>query len=566
MPTRIGLRPPPAPGRHRRLRGLLGATLGLVAVGALAPASLAATPTPADIEAFLASNGLACASAPEPSGGTRHRCETDERNEFGMASLGAQYVVDRAGSLTIFSVETATQGLTPPTGRYREFLVDAAALRCDNDRAEIETFVVENGSASTDDGSTLAPAFPGRGCLLHLSHAASGRTDNPTINQSFLSILGVEPRPGASAPDGGAATALPSGAPSGASEPTTATAGPGSSAPGGQGDRRPPSGGSFANSIPLPADVSSDPLVVAQSALLTLALLLLMPVPGQLFNSTLEAHEDEIRRSLRLDRVRAIGHAAGDFWRSWLGVAVFTAIAAALYGLLDPSFGFDVRSLSTYVGMLAGIVIVTVAFALPAWVLHGRASQPSVKVVPLSLAVGVVCVAISRVTGFQPGYLYGLLIGLAFARELSGSEEARMVAGSAALMLLAAFAAWIALAALPAGEETSLVLLSVRTALAAVLVAGLEGVAFGLLPFRFLPGEALFAGNRLLWAALLGAGTFAFFHVLINPASGYLADTSRTPLLTTLALFVGFGVGSLAFWGWFRFRPSGAPSRQPPRT
>jgi hypothetical protein len=291
-----------------------------------------------------------------------------------------------------------------------------------------------------------------------------------------------------------------------------------------------------------------------------------MPFPGQLFNSTLEAHEDEIRRSLRLDRLGAIRRAGGSFWGSRLGVAVFTAVAAALCALLDPSFGSDARSLWTYLGMLAGIVIVTVAFAVPAWLIHGRAARPSVKVIPLSLAVGVLCVAISRVTGFQPGYLYGLLIGVAFARELNRAEEARVVAASAGLMLVAAFAAWIALAALPSGEASSFALLSVRTALAAVLVAGLEGVAFGLLPFRFLPGEALFAGNRALWAALLGAGMFAFFHVLINPASGYLADTSRTPLLTTLALFAGFGLGSVAFWGWFRFRPSAASGRQPPST
>lgn len=556
MPTRLGLPPLPEPRGHRRTRALIASTLGLLVLGILAPASLAATPSAADVQAFLAAHGLSCRSSPEPAGGIRYGCENGERNEFGMAALGAQYVIDPTGSVTIFSVETATQGLTPPTGRYREFLVSAAALRCDDDPAELEAFIVENGSASTDSGSKLAPAFAGNGCLLHLSHAASGRTDNPTINQSFLSILGVEAVPGASASDPEA----------------PATPGPGSSttsgpvAPG--GGPRPSSavGGSFASSVPRPTEVSSDPLVLAQSALLTLALLLLMPFPGQLFNSTFEAHEDEIRRSLRLDRLRAIGDAAGGFWRSWPGVAVFTAIAAALYALLDPSFGLDLRSLSTYVGMLAGIVVVTLAFALPAWVVHGRAARPSVKVVPLSLGVGVVCVAISRVTGFQPGYLYGLLIGLAFARELSVAEEARVVAASAALMLVGAFAAWIGLAALPPGDEASFAVLSLRTALAAVLVAGLEGVAFGLLPFRFLPGEALFAGNRLLWAALLGAGVFAFFHVLINPASGYLADTSRTPLLTTLALFVGFGLGSVAFWGWFRFRPSGDPARQPPET
>ena len=65
---------------------------------------------------------------------------------------------------------------------------------------------------------------------------------------------------------------------------------------------------------------------------------------------------------------------------------------------------------------------------------------------------------------------------------------------------------------------------------------------------RFLPGEQLYAWNRLVWGALLVIGASAFFHILINPASGYLSDTSRTPLFTALALLVGFAAVSIAVW------------------
>ena len=47
-----------------------------------------------------------------------------------------------------------------------------------------------------------------------------------------------------------------------------------------------------------------------------------------------------------------------------------------------------------------------------------------------------------------------------------------------------------------------------ETVLAAVMVAGLEGTVFGLLPLRFLPGESVYAWNRVVWGALLaGSGT-----------------------------------------------------------
>jgi hypothetical protein len=318
-------------------------------------------------------------------------------------------------------------------------------------------------------------------------------------------------------------------------------------------------GVAFGASIPEPAQVSTDPTVLLQSAALAALLVFLMPFPSQLFNSTLETHESEVRRWLRLDRIGAAVAGIGAFWSSWLGVLTFTALAALLYGFLDPGFGLDLGSLATFTGMLLGIVLVTAAFAVPVIIAHRRlGDRPSPKVVPISLLVGVACVLVSRVTSFQPGYLYGLLIGFAFATELSATEEGRVTAIGAGLMLGVSLLSWLGLGLVPDADAFGIVV--VRTALAALLVAGLEGVVFGLLPMRFLPGEPLYQWNRVLWGALLLVGAFAFFHILINPASGYLSDTSRTPLFTVIALLLGFSLVSVAFWAWFRFRaPAAGP-------
>ena len=327
----------------------------------------------------------------------------------------------------------------------------------------------------------------------------------------------------------------------------TAVAAPAPAAPAEPGERP------FAASVPKPGEVSTDPIVLLQSAALAALLVFLMPFPSQLFNSTLEAHENEVRRWLRLDRIGSAVGGIGAFWASWPGVAMFTLLAAVLYGFLDPGFGFSLASLATFLGMLVGIVLVTAAFAVPVVLAHRRLGDRwQLKVVPVSLIIGVACVLLSRLTGFQPGYLYGLLIGLAFARELSAADEGRATAIGAVVMLAVALVAWLGLGTLPEGEGFGLVVL--RTSLAALMVAGLEGVVFGLLPMRFLPGEPLYAWNRILWGALLAVGAFAFFHILINPASGYLSDSSRTPLFTVLALLIGFSLVSVAFWAWFRFR------------
>jgi len=109
--------------------------------------------------------------------------------------------------------------------------------------------------------------------------------------------------------------------------------------------------------VPTVAKVSTDPIVVLQSAALPALLVFLMPFPSQLFNSTLESHEDEVRRWLRLDRIGSAIGGIGAFWALWPGVALFTLLAAVLYGFLDPGFGLDLGSLATFPGMLLGIVL-----------------------------------------------------------------------------------------------------------------------------------------------------------------------------------------------------------------
>ena len=91
------------------------------------------------------------------------------------------------------------------------------------------------------------------------------------------------------------------------------------------------------------------------------------------------------------------------------------------------------------------------------------------------------------------------------------------------------------------------------------MVGGLEAVAFGMLPIRFMPGRAIYTWSRVAWAALFALGLFAFIQVLIGPSSGYLADLAPGAWLAALGVFAAFGAFSILFWAWFRFRPEAEP-------
>lgn len=496
--------------------GLLLALPGLVAGDGLPAPRPGASQGPSGdaLRAVMDAHGLSCNPDQGVNGEPELFCV---RQAAGTLTLTANFTTDPA----LVLIAGAT-GSPPLAQEGVDFVAELADLFCSADRAAMDAYV---GGAVGGGARPQAYDFTDAACELH-TQVTSFPAASPPLAGAILTAFALGPsgNPGTTPP--------PSGAPS---------SGAAGEAP-------------FADSVATPARVSRDPLVLLESAGLAAAIVLLMPFPGQLFNSTLEEHEDEVRRWLRLDRGRGAASRIGAFWASWPGIAIFAAAAALLYGFLDPTFGPDAHSAATFVGMLAAIALVTLVFAIPAWRLHRRRGDPAgLKVVPLSLAVAAICVVISRLTGFQPGYLYGLLIGLAFAHELSAVEEGRSTAIAAAVMLVSAAVAWLALGALPAGDA-SFGTTALRTALAAITVAGLEGVVFGLLPFRFLPGEPLYGWNRVLWAALLGIGAFAFLHILINPASGYLADTSRTPLLTVIGLLLGFSLVSVAFWAWFRFR------------
>lgn len=374
---------------------------------------------------------------------------------------------------------------------------------------------------------------------------------------------------------------------------------------------------SFASSVPDPTQINLDPVVVAESVAITAGVVLLVPFPSALFNSTLEDNYDAVmagvgtvRRKLRdwwlrfLARLReerarrrqpaiapqpgpsvdqahplagplppsarptppppaptAPGQPSGDVWRTPLGIVGFVGISALCYSFLDPTFSISFTSLASLVGLAVGLLIILIAYGLPLFYFSRNQRIPlTVRALPASLIIALVCVLVSRIANFQPGYLYGLVIGFFFAHELSPQIEGKAEAWAAGTSLGAAFVAWVLLAFIRGGAAGGDPVMNalLQSATVTVVVAGIENALFAMLPMRFLPGAAVYKWKRIVWIALLGLGIFAFAHVLLNPAAGagYLSDTTRTPFVTLVVLLVLFGVASVAFWAWFRFRPS----------
>ena len=364
-------------------------------------------------------------------------------------------------------------------------------------------------------------------------------------------------------------------------------------------------GNSFRDSVP--TRITLDPIVVAQSVAITAGVIVLVPFPSALFNNTLEENYVEVvgwlariraglerlwsrllvwvRRQVAARRSNApssgpaplsagstpdafpsgtdsqLAQDPPDKWRSPLRIAGFVLLTALLYAFLDPTFGFSLDSIATFAGLALGLSVVLLAYGLPLLLLSRRDGfSLTVRALPATLFIGLMCVLVSRIADFQPGYLYGLVVGFFFAHGVERKVEGRAEAVAAGASLLAALIAWILLAFLR-GTGTApgdLFAVLLEAAMVTTVVAGLENGVFAMLPLRFMPGAAVYAWDRRVWVALLALGLFGFAHVLLNPAegAGYLADTTRTSFFTLILLLGVFAIASVLFWAYFRFRPA----------
>jgi hypothetical protein len=321
-----------------------------------------------------------------------------------------------------------------------------------------------------------------------------------------------------------------------------------------------------------------------QDLLLVAVLGLLIVFPAQLFNSTYEENHERI--DVALARLR--------FWRRRPSVSTATVgaipaqppdetivepapasrvrrlavfagclvVGTLLAGFLDPKFGTTTASYAlltgVFVSVLVTVLVVVLAGRLHRSVTHHE-SDWYLEAIPSALLVAVVCVLVSRLTHFEPGYLYGVLGGAVFVAALERRDEGRAEVTVSVVVLVLALGSWIAFepvshAATKAGAGYPV--LALDSLLASLFIGSLEGMLFGLVPLRFLPGARIKNWSWAAWAVLAAVVAYVFVHVLLMPESGYLGRSTSASVTTTIALFAAFAVVSVLFWAYFRWRPT----------
>jgi hypothetical protein len=230
--------------------------------------------------------------------------------------------------------------------------------------------------------------------------------------------------------------------------------------------------------------------------------------------------------------------------RPWF-IAVL-ALGGILGGLLNPHFGLNSESVSGFGATLVSFVI----GATLSWYIaklfrrhHKYPTHTYLKALPLGLAVAAICVLISRVTNFEPGYLYGIVVSIAFVETLEERHNAHLTVISTFSTLAVALLAWFAWVPINhlAGLHTGNIPLGiVDDVLGSIFVGGLVGTVIGLMPLQFMPGGALLKWRKDVWAIVFFVALFLLVEVELNPDSGP-THHGGAPIVTAIVLFIGFG-------------------------
>jgi hypothetical protein len=315
-------------------------------------------------------------------------------------------------------------------------------------------------------------------------------------------------------------------------------------------------------SLPQPWQVPVDAVSIGISLLAALAMIVLVAIPAELFNSTLEENNAEVRALLHLPARRREP-------RQPLSPAatftLFVLVGGFLYALLSPGFGPDASSFALVVGMTVALAVTTAGFAFPQGVYMRRRFGDSgrLSVVPATLVVSTVFVILSLAVRLNPGLIYGVVAGFAFRNALAEDEEGRLAAGTTVFLLLVCLTAWFTRAAisdLAAGPDAGFMILAVEAALAGVVLVGLESLTIGLIPLRALNGRKIANWSFPAWMAVFTITTAAFVHILLTPSSGYVSPLQGRSGVIFLCLAGLLAAGAVAFWAYFQFRE---PRREP---
>jgi len=314
----------------------------------------------------------------------------------------------------------------------------------------------------------------------------------------------------------------------------------------------------FASTLPTFGSFPVTPTTVAVTGGIAVAFLLLVAFPSELLEDTIRENYDRafawlapVRR--RVDRAR--GRFGGMLRNPWAGIALSVVATAVILGFADPAFGFTGASVRLLLGMLISVAVVNIGIYLLVLRLakRGYGITGTLRSLPGALIIVALSVLVSRLANISPGFLFGLVLAVVFAREPQLAQRAKLVILTTALTIAAGILAWLGYSALVGLHGSGFWYELALEALVAITLEAVGTLIITMLPLTFLDGRVIFRWNRWAWAGIYLL-TVAVFVVIVMPISNNWGAMTA-PIFGWGTLFVVFAIVAFGTWAVFRFVP-----------
>lgn len=308
---------------------------------------------------------------------------------------------------------------------------------------------------------------------------------------------------------------------------------------------------SILSTLVAPANAGTAPLQLGFAALLTIVLVLLIAFPTALLNSAVETGTGRLDGWRRARVARGVPAAtSAPVSRPWWWACLGIVLAAFISAFIDPGFGFNPGSMRVVLSILVSFVIdVGLGWVLVIWLMHraNPGATHSFVFRPVTLLVVVAAVVFCRLTGFEPGIVFGLVAGVAFGAMVGKAAEARAVLVTLGYAFGVAVVAWLLFGALGGGASgESVVGTFMSETLASLAIGGMAALPVALFPVRGMAGHTLWMWSRRAWAAAYAVGLFAFFVVLMPMPFAW--DSVGLDLWAWIGIYLAYAIGAVTIW------------------
>jgi len=326
----------------------------------------------------------------------------------------------------------------------------------------------------------------------------------------------------------------------------------------------------LSTALPTIADLLGAPASFAAAGGFGAIILLLIAIPAHFLDDTVEANAHRIagwfsRLAPVAERWRRLRSRLPHIPFSGPMIIVLASVA---FGFADPQFGFDLVSLRTTLALAIGLLLVMEVPNLATSTLLRRrwAARARVVVQPGALVLSLAGVVASRIFGFHPGLLIGLVMGLELASNVRAEHRKRAVALRMGITAGIATGAWLLYSLLSGSgpEPHDFAGLLTRETLVAATDEGLTGLVVALIPVTFMEGKKLFDGSKWLWAAIAVPVGF-LFAMLVLPRA-FNEEGPDTSFWAWIAVLITFSALALAVWLGFRLTARGTDAVEEPES